>query len=169
MSVRNLRDGIITLRDGSPVPKELEIVLDEGDLSFTEREPIFAVKDRGEVDSWSLADEEPTPVSFTIKFQEWTSSHATDVTAPRDALRKAGNAASGMTNEWISTHDDACGPYCVDIVFDILNPCGSGRERIIFESVHCDELTFTEGDEYDTIAVSGQALNARVESTHLAT
>ncbi len=165
--VRNLRDGVITLRDGSPTPKELEIVLDEGDLNFTEKEGIYAVKDRGVIDSYSYSDEEPIELSFTIKFQEWTSNHPTNVTAPRDALRKAGNAGAGEPNEWISTHGDACGPYCVDIVFDIENPCGSGRERLIFESFHCDDLNFTEGDEYDTIAVTGQSLTSRVESTHI--
>ena len=48
--VRNLRDGELVIKDGTtPTPQSLTVLLDEGDLTWTERAHTIEIKDRGAI------------------------------------------------------------------------------------------------------------------------
>ncbi|MCA9031117.1 MAG: hypothetical protein KDA66_09935, partial [Planctomycetaceae bacterium] len=68
---RNLRDGELVIKDGSTTPLVLTVVLDEGDLTWTERQRTIEVKDRGSILNGHTrkGDEESISISFTAK---WT-------------------------------------------------------------------------------------------------
>lgn len=150
---RNLRDGSITLRDGSATPKTLTMKITSGDLAFEEDTPTFIVMNRGKIDSRKQGDEVPTPVSWTCLFEQWSydSGSSTGI-SPRDALRGIGNASN-----WVST--DACGPYSVDVVFVVQDPCNPGHyEQLVFSKFTPDKISFKEGNETNTLSISGKAL-----------
>src|SRR5436190_8521984 len=68
---RNLRDGELVIKDGSGTPKTLTVLLDAGDLSWTQRQKTIEVKDRGSIAAGHLrkGDDESVQLSFTAK---WT-------------------------------------------------------------------------------------------------
>ena len=72
--VRNLRDGELVIKDGTPgTPQSLTVLLDEGDLRWTVRSQTIEVKDRGSIAAGHTrqGDDESVALSFTAK---WTSS-----------------------------------------------------------------------------------------------
>ena len=150
---RNLRDGNLTIRDGTGTPNTLDIPIDGGDLSFTQAEPSVTIKNRGRLDHRRHGDEMEMEVSFSGTFCQWSyaTGESTGV-SPVDALRKIGGAAS-----WVSTHD-ACSPYAVDLVFDITDPSDTTKkETLVFPKFHAETIQFSEADEANTLQVSGRS------------
>lgn len=164
---KNLRDGVITLRDGTtPTPNELELVLDEGDLSFTRTRNKITVRDRGRLSHRRTGDEQEVEVSFSAKYTRGYGDTDPASTQPTlaDALQGVRSAAT-----WVSTEDTAAGAlpmagptgselFSVDLEFVINDPTGGKSETITFLGFHADTIAFSEGDEYNTISVSGTAL-----------
>jgi hypothetical protein len=153
-SSRNMRDGTIIIRDGSPTPKTLTLTLDEGNMKFTVKTPSFVVMNRGKIDSRKTGDETPTEVSFGAKVQQWSYDYINTGLSLYDALRGIGGAdAAG----WIST--DECGPFSVDIEFRMANPCNPSQyESLLFKKFHAESVSFSENAEANTLEVSGNAL-----------
>lgn len=152
---RNLTHGQITIKDGSTTPKSLVVPIEDGNLRFNVRRPAKVIMNRGRVAGLAEGNEEPMNASFSAKFEEWRgrtlTAYATIPSVP-DAMRRKGNASA-----WVSTLD--CGPYCVDIQFDLANPCeASGldqTERLVLPDFHCDDVAFEEGDNADMTTYSG--------------
>lgn len=151
-TTRNLRDGTLTIRDGAATPATATVDLDEGNLSYTERRPGIAVRDRGVLDHWREGDEQPSELSFTMKFQSF-SQHAAPT--PYNALTQTGGAAS-----WISDSNANSDVYTVELQFVLadVNSVFSGSETLTFAEFKPEEIAFAEGDEYNTLACSGRAL-----------
>ncbi len=160
---KNLRDGIITIKDGAGSPNTLEIILDTGDLNFTVAQEHIVVLDRGKLDHMRPGDEVAVAFTFSAKFVEWSgrTGSAGDVSV-KDALKKEGNAAG-----WESTTD--CDVYSVDLEFKIQNPCpGNESETLVFADAVCDNVVFAEGDEFNTLSFTGKALITSPASSYAA-
>jgi hypothetical protein len=152
---RNLRDGKLTIVDGTPVtPNALIIPIDNGDLSFKDAAPSITVKNRGKLDSRRDGDEMEMEVSFSFKFSQWSyASGLSTGVSPVDALRKRGGASA-----WVSTHNDGCSVYSVDLHFDITDPAApTSKETLVFPKFHAEDIQFTEGAETDMIHVTGKS------------
>lgn len=153
-TVRNLRHGIIKLRDGkTPTPNTVELFLDEGNLQFTIHDNIFQILDRGVIDHLAQGDQAGMDVQFGIKWQKFsnTSTGASGPPTMYDVLFKKGDAST-----FVST--SACGPYTIDVLFQIIDPCSAaaGRtEQLVFPNFHATQLDGAEGDEFNTIRVQG--------------
>jgi hypothetical protein len=150
---KNLRDAVLKIKDGTtPTALEIEVVLDEGDLSADETLNTMNILDRGSLDHMRPGDEEPVKVTFTTKFVEYRQQAGAPDPTPYEALKKIGGAAS-----WVSTNQ--CGEvYCVDLEFTIASPTsGEVDEVITFPDFHPNTISFKEGDEYNTLAVDGEA------------
>lgn len=156
ISVRNFRQGCLLVRDGSGVANELIITAAEGDLNFKETDTTFVVKNRGKIAGRSQGDEDQMTVSFTIKFEQWSFlSGESDGVSPRDALKGEYGAS-----DWVSTAP--CGPYSVDLIYQIEDVCGTGGiEELTFPRFHADTVTFDEGDEFNTLKVEGTCLASK--------
>lgn len=77
--VRNLRDGELVIKDGtSPTPLALTVLLDEGDLSWTQRSRTIEIKDRGSIAAGHTrrGDEESVAISFTAKWTQLVGKSA---------------------------------------------------------------------------------------------
>ena len=155
MRVRNYRDGILVIEDGTETPNTITISHEQGNLSWTETLNKVIVRDRGTLDSRRRGDDEPTKLTFTLNHVELSSdiSDTGEAETPtlREILHAIGNAAA-----WASTADDG-EEFAVRMIFWILNPDTSGKdEKIVFEKVALDSLQFQEAAEADTLAVNAE-------------
>lgn len=150
---RNLRDGELVIRDGGDPALSLTVLLDEGDLSWTERRQTIEVKDRGSIAGGHLrrGDDESVAISFTAK---WTQllGRAINVEDPL-ALYELLTFASGV--DAVSTSPTG-EQETLEFEFTVLDPAGEASERITFARVYRESLTMAEGNEYNTISFSGR-------------
>lgn len=153
MSVtKNLRDGVFTVIDGTlPIAKSFELVLDSGDLTWTEVQNVNQITDRGVLSHMRKGDEEAIAVSFSIKYVELRKQTAASIPTLYEVLKFIG-AASG----WTSTNDDCGDVKTLTLQFDITSPCGLDEgERFTFTKFYQTSIEFAEGDEFNTLNVEG--------------
>lgn len=149
---RNLTHGLLKIKGGSS-GELLTVPIQKGDVRFSVKRPAKVIMNRGKVDSLAQGFEVPMEVRFSVEFEEWTGrtlSTPYNTASVPDALRQKGNAAS-----WHSVQ--VCGPYVVDLVFVISNPCTTHdqTETLTFPSFHADDVSFAEGEDTDTLEVTG--------------
>lgn len=115
----------VKLVDGtSPTPRELEIKIGEGDVSFTEHHAREYTLDRGELDTVRNGDDEPMDVSFDFTW-EYLAGYAVDTAHPagngtvREFLMRQGIYSTNST----SATGDTCAPYAVDVVLEYAPSC----------------------------------------------
>lgn len=151
--VRNLRDGELVIKDASDPPNMLTVVLDEGDLNWVERQRTIEVKDRGSIQNGHTrrGDEESVAVSFTAK---WTQLLGRSVSA-EDPLQlyemlmfKSG---SGLTSTSALGEQNT-----LRLEFTVRDPAGEAHEKIAFAKVYREQLTMSEGADYNLIAFRGR-------------
>lgn len=154
MATRNLRNGSITIKDGSGTPKTLVIPIEEGDLHFVVKDNAPLIRNRGALSGYGTPMEEPVEIDFSALFEEWTGKSTTGASpSPADVMRQ-----KGLASAWVST--STCGPYTVTLVFTIANPCQSGdqAETLTFTKVRIDEIDFKEAPEANKLSFKGRAL-----------
>lgn len=148
----DLKDCVFIFRDGTPsTPNELEIKLDEGNMTWTETRNIIPVKDRGELDYIKEGDEENCKVNIQCRFDALKSSSG-DFVTPHEFLKKEGAASAYLTT------DGDCAADAIDIIVKVKSKCSTVQHQIItFSSFTYNELggDFRAG----TLSVQGM-LNA---------
>lgn len=151
---RNLRDGELVIKDGAGSPATLNVLLDEGDLTWTQRQRTIEVKDRGSIalGHTRKGDEESVSISFTAK---WTQ-----------LVGKGENGADPLQlYEMLMFHPDAglvstsgAGEQeTLTLEFTISDPADVATEKVVFEKVYRESLTMSEGEDANLIAFSGRA------------
>ena len=116
------------------LPHQIKVRIGEGNISWTEKQPIVYVKDRGLLDTVRRGDEEPLEVKFdaTWVFIAWASGEPVTF---EEALKNIG-AASG----WISSAADPCKPYSVNIVVIYTPPCTVEPETYQLQDFRYEDL-----------------------------
>jgi len=154
MPVRSLKDATVKIADASGTGGGNVVTVDveEGDLSYTERSPANIILDRGVLDHARKGNEEPLELSFSMKFQSF-STHVSP--SPYDALTKTGGASAWVSDE---PNSDA---YAVIVEIVITDPAGGASETITFARFLPEEISFAEGDPNDTLSVSGRGVEVR--------
>lgn len=156
-SVRNFRDGILTIKDGTtPTANSLEVVLDQGDLSFSEVTNVNAILDRGVLYSFREADEQPIEVTFSFMLTGLTGAGA--AVEVRDALKHVGNAST-----WDNTSTKTGELPSNDLEFVILDPSplnsGSATdEKLVFPDFVVTNIAFAEDQSASRVTVTGICL-----------
>jgi hypothetical protein len=150
---RNLRDGELVLKDGSDPAQSLTVLLDEGDLTWTERQRTIEIKDRGSVAAGHTrkGDEESIGLSFTAKWTQLLGKAADDA----DPLQLYEFLMFASGAEVVSTSDPG-EQDTLQLEFTVVDPAGVATERITFAKVYRESLTLREGDDYNTIAFTGR-------------
>jgi len=139
----------------------LEIKIGEGNLTYSEKRPVEFKRDRGSLDTVKNADEEPMDVKFDATW-EWLRADTGAAVTIEDALKNRGEAS-----DWLTTADDTCQPYCVDI--EIWNAAGCSvddDEIILLEEFYYESLDhdLREG----TISCSGRCNRTEAEQRRVA-
>jgi hypothetical protein len=155
---RNLRDGELVLKDGSATPKVLTVVLDEGDLTWTQRQQTLEIKDRGSIAAGHLrkGDDQSVALSFTARWTQLVGKSA----APGDPLQlyEMLMFAEGSGIESTSGPGEQ---ETLTLEFTVVDPAGVASERITFEKVYRESLTMSEGEGSNLIAFSGRAFQTQ--------
>lgn len=150
---KNLRDAELKLTDGDAPANVVAVTLDEGDLSYDETNNVNNILDRGILDHMRKGDEEPVKVTFTLKFVEFLKQVADADPTVYEVFKKIGGAAA-----WVSTNTDGGDVYTLTAEFTIVSPTvGDQNEKIVMNFLHHASVSFSEGDEYDTISFDGEA------------
>jgi len=151
---RNLRDGELVIKDGSPTHKMITVVLDEGDLTWTQRQNTIEVKDRGSITAGHTrkGDEESVSISFTAK---WTQLIGTAID-PLDPLQLYETLMFQDGADVASTSGNG-EQETLTFEFTVFDPAGQASEKVTFAKVYRETLTMSEGDESNLIAFTGRA------------
>ena len=149
---RTLRDGSLTINDGSETPKSMTLSLDQGDLSWTETKTVVKTLNRGKIAGGCIrpGNEENVTLSFTTA---WTQllGYTEDAQDPSFLYEMLNNIGDTYT----STFANDC-LYTLEFVFTV-SPCGGvGAEVITFAYVYHTSLTMAEGDDSNTISFDGE-------------
>lgn len=162
--VRNLRHGKIIIQDGSGSPKQLQIIVDEGNLTFTEKDPTFVISSRGVILSRSQGDETPLDIGFGVMFSQWSYAQGASTGLSMRDVCKGSQAAKDAG--WISTSE--CGPWSIDIIYQLQDPCAPANyEQLLFKYVHIEQFDYKEGKEFNTLEAKGQALQGEPIRTYV--
>jgi len=152
--VRNLRDGELVIKDGTAAtPLSLTVLLDEGDLSWTERTDTIEIKDRGSISSGHLrkGNEESISLSFTAKWTQLMGK--SEVEADPLQLYEMLTFASGanvVSTSYAGEQDT------LQFEFTVIDPAGLASEKVVFQKVYRESLTMSEGDEFNLISFDGR-------------
>lgn len=153
--VRNLRDAELVLVDGtSPTPLSLTVVLDEGDLTWTERLNTIEVKDRGKISGGHLrrGDDISVTLSFSAKWTQLIGKSASS----GDPLQLYEFLTLASGTDVVSTSADG-EQETLTLVFKVVDPAGVAGETITFEKVYRETLSLSEGDEFNVISFTGRS------------
>jgi hypothetical protein len=133
MAQIDLKNATIKFKDGGS--EELEVKIGEGNLSWTEKVNRIYTKDRGLLNDVRDGDEEPVEVSMDFIW-EFLKSSTGDPPSPEDVLKQRGEASA-----WVSTDDDECRPFAIDIEVLYEPPCGGAEnERIVLNDFRYEQL-----------------------------
>jgi hypothetical protein len=151
---RNLRDGELVIKDGSGTPKTLTVLLDEGDLSWTQRQRTIEVKDRGSITAGHLrkGDDESVQLSFTAKWTQLLGKTAN----PADPLQLYETLMLASGSGIVSTSSPGQ-QETLTFEFTVVDPSGTASEKIVFNKVYRETLTMSEGDDCNVIAFTGRS------------
>lgn len=148
-TVKTMRDGTIKLIDATPTtPHEITIPFSVGDLTFTIKNNIINIMDRGTLNHMRAGDEEPITGSFSVKLAEFYSQ--TSATSPTmyEALFKLGDAAG-----WVSVVP--CSIYAVKCELSYASPCDDeDGEKITFNKFIATDVNFKEANDGNTLSVT---------------
>ena len=148
---RNLRDGELTLIDGDDTA--LAVLLDDGDLSWTETVSTVEVLDRGSIAAGHTrpGDDVPVELSFTAKWTQLVHADGDPHTlyeflSVADPIRSTSDAGEQRT---------------LTLEFAVADPSGGPTERVRFDRVFRQSLTMSEGDDANRIAFTGRSFASR--------
>lgn len=141
MPIIDMKNGRLWIQDGTGTPFTVEVVIGEGNISYSEQFNVDYILNRGSLSGAEvrLGDETPCEVSFD---GNWTflRSDGSETISPYEALTRKHAASS-----WVSTGADSCHPYSVDLVVEHIPSCaGSGspplNERITFSEFRVETI-----------------------------
>jgi len=133
----DIKNCLIKIKDGSGTPNSLTIKVGEGNVTWTEKKARQYIKDRGLLDGVRNGDEEPVELKIACRW-DFIKSNGSESITPIEAIKKIGGASA-----WVTTGDDPCEPYAVDIVIENDVGCGTVLdERITFDEFRYESVEF---------------------------
>ena len=154
LPVKNLRDGTIKVQvanDGGGNAGEVEVKLEEGNLSWSEARPVEIISDRGTLDHARRGDEQLIELTFSMMYSTHLDPNSATPTV-YEALTRQGAAAA-----WVSQNFGDSDDYSVNLEFIIADPAGGTDEEINFDLFNVTNIEFTEETPFDTLVVTGTA------------
>lgn len=141
MAQIDLRNVTIRLFDGSGVPNYIDVKIGEGDLSWSEKRQLDAVKSRGNLDTFRENEQVPLELSV-VAIWEFIASASGEPITVEDALKRRNGASA-----WVSASPDALAPYCVNLAVIHTPPCsGVLKETVTFPQCHYIEIASSVKD-----------------------
>lgn len=150
-----LDDAIILI-----VPHEIEAVIGEGNLTYSEKRTFKYQLNRGKLDTVKEEDEQPMEVKLDFTW-EFLKSNTGEIPTIEEVFKQEGTAS-----EWVSTSEDPCEPYAVDIVITNTPPCEDVEpEEIVLPDFRWEDLSHDA--KASTVSVTGKCNRTRAIITRL--
>lgn len=153
----NFRDAVVTIEDNTtPTANSFTIVLDEGDLTFdVPNDEVIMVSDRGQIDHVRKGSQRTISLSMTGKHIPLTAGTGDTLW---DVINGDGTSwdHSAVTGAGYDLNDN-CDVDVVQIKVTYNTATGSESdvyEEIEFPNCRLPEVSFREGNEYNTLALS---------------
>lgn len=144
MAAIDLKKCTITIEDGtSGTPQSIEVVIGEGNLTYSEKRNIQYIKNKGALDTTREGDEEPVDVKMDFRWEYLTGSTSTGSYPSVEEAFKG----TGAAKDWVSSDsDDPCAPYAVNVVVEY-DPttnapagCDEDKETITLQDFRWESL-----------------------------
>ena len=114
----------------------VEVTIGEGNLTYTEKKTREFKLNRGVLNTVRNADDEPMDVAFDFTWEFMTSANGASVPTVQEVLKRAAPADS-----WVSTADDPCQPYCIDVEIVNAPECSAiDDEGFLFEEFYYEQI-----------------------------
>jgi len=132
----DLKNCTINIKDGAT--GDIEVNVGTGNVSWTERMARTYELNKGLLDTVRNGDQAPVDVNLSFNW-EWLKSVGAELPTPVEALKRIGAASA-----WVSTDDDPCAPYAVDIVIEHTIDCTGEdiTETITLPDFRVEELSY---------------------------
>lgn len=149
-----MKNATLKIKDGASAV--LTVKIGSGDITWNEKKNIEYIPDRGLLDEVREGDEIPLEISFTLA---WTLIRASGTGTA--ATGTSGTGGSDLIESilrgggtFVSTDDDPCRPYAVDLELTILPPCSGGGKVYTFPDFRVEDMG--HGVRAGQITVSGK-------------
>lgn len=156
MAVFDLKNAVISIKDGTSTPNSLTAKIGDGNLTFSEKTNIEYKMDRGLLDTARLGDQVPMEVKLEFNWVflkgdtgDYAANPAVTNISMRDAFTKTGGAAAWVSSDTV----DTCAPYAVNIVM-VYTPCLGKTETITLKDFRKESIDYDP--KAGTISVSGK-------------
>ena len=147
MSRIDFKNCTLKIKDGSS--NSVTVKFGEGNFTYTTTKEMNYYPDRGILDDVVEGDQVPMDVSFEGVWEYIRSPATTAAPTVEEALKKIGGAA-----DWVSTDDDDCRPYAVDLEFENDPNCSADTETLTFPDFRCE--TVEHDASANTLSFSGK-------------
>jgi hypothetical protein len=115
--------------------KSLSCKIGEGNLTHNEQRKVKFILDRGRMDTVKLENAEPLDLSFDFTW-EFLIASSGGLETIEEVLKNKGAAS-----DWVSTADDPCRPYCIDVeLLNVPGCAGTDNEQLMFEEFYKESL-----------------------------
>lgn len=132
------------------LPHQIDVVVGDGNCTYDEKRGFKYVLNRGRLDT--VRQDADMPVDVTIDATwEFLRGDTDDPPTIEDVLKQRGNAST-----WVSSSDDPCEPYAVDVEIEYDPPC-PGIKRELIEINDFRYESFSHDLLKGTLAVKGKA------------
>lgn len=122
----------------------------KGNLTWDEKRNIEYVTNRGILNTVRLGDQVPVDVKMDADYEAITGTGVLTSFSVEDAFKNRGSASA-----WTTTSADPCEPYCVDLYFFNVPPCGSSQgETVILPEFRYEDIN--HDPKAGTISISGK-------------
>ena len=157
LPVKNLRDGTLIIADdgGTAGADKITVVLEEGNLSWTEANPVDMISDRGTLDHARQGNDVPVTGTFSIQYTTHLDPNSANIT-PYEAMTQQGSASA-----WGSDASNGGDAYAVIMEFTMTDPAGSSSEVVTFSEVYVEDIQFAEGQPSSILSTTFRALQTR--------
>lgn len=116
--------------------QSITVKLGEGNAVFTEHSAKDFKLDRGQLYTVKNADEQPVDLTVDAIWEYLTAVTGSSTPTVDDAMKRRGEASA-----WVSTADDQCQPYCVDVEIWNAPECTEvENELIMFEEFYVETV-----------------------------
>jgi hypothetical protein len=140
---KTLRDGKITLKDGTGTPVTLEVAYEEGNLSYDrpKAQSTLTTFDRGSLSSVRKDQDQFITFTFTANMRQFTDAAAGSII---DFIEKtnfySGNTSTGSGTPYIED-------YVIDVQFDVLGTThgDDADHQATFSKCEYTSYSFAEG------------------------
>lgn len=146
------------------LPRQMELRVGEGNVSFSEKRAIEYKKNRGKLlpEGVREGDEEPMDVTFDVWWDFLKASTGKTPTA-EDVLKNRGEAA-----DWVSSASDKCTPFSIDIHIQYTPKCTTEeKELIVLKEFRYEQLNHDL--KAGNISASGKCLIKEAQVTRVTT